>query len=51
LIILHLMHDKLIRQEIERLALVAAHGSDYDDNGDAVKEIDHETAKRVAGQS
>lgn len=50
LVILHLLHDKPIRQEIERLALVAAHGSDYNDNGDAVREMDCETAKRIAGQ-
>lgn len=49
LVKLHLIHDKPIRREIERLALVAAHGSDYHDNGDAVKEIDHETAKRIVG--
>lgn len=49
LIILHLMHDKPIRQEIERLALVAAHGASYDVNGDAIKEIDSETAKRIVG--
>lgn len=49
LIILHLMHDKPIRQEIERLALVAAHGAQYDANGDAVKELDGETAKCIVG--
>lgn len=50
LVMLHLMHDKPIRLELERLALVAAHGADYDANGDAVKELDGETARRVAGQ-
>lgn len=51
LAVLQLLHDKPIRQEIERLALVAAHGSEYNDSGDPVKEIDRETAKRVAEQS
>ena len=49
LIILHLMHDKPIRLEIERLALVVAHGTEYDANGDAIKELDSETAKRIVG--
>ncbi len=51
LVMLHLMHDKPIRKEIERLALVAAHGSEYQDNGDAAKELDSETAKHFIGQS
>lgn len=51
LVKLYLLRDKPIRREIERLALVAAHGSDYGDDGDALKGVDHETAKRIAGQS
>ncbi len=51
IVTLRLLHDKSIRQELERLALVAAHGSEYHDNGDAVKEVDHETIQRVSGQS
>lgn len=49
LVKLYLLHDKPIRKEIERLALVAAHGSDYDDAGEALKEMDGEAAKRVVG--
>jgi hypothetical protein len=51
LVKLYLLHDKPIRMEIERLALVAAHGSEYDDSGEALKEVDSETAKRIIGQS
>ena len=36
LITLHLLNDKPIREELDRLAMVAAHGSQYDDNGDAI---------------
>ena len=49
MITLRLLHDKPIRQEIERMALVAAHGGDYHENGDAIKELDHETFKRIVG--
>ena len=49
LAMLGLLHDQPIRQEIERLALVAAHGAGYDVNGDAIKELDSETAKRIVG--
>lgn len=51
MLVLRLLHDKPIRKEIERLALAAAHGADYGDDGEAIKEVDHETAKRVVGQS
>jgi hypothetical protein len=49
LVTLYLIHDKPIRLELERLSLVAAHGSEYGDDGEPLKELDHETAKRVIG--
>jgi|ERR1700677_2611674 len=49
LVKLYMLHDRPIRRELERLALVAAHGSEYTLEGDAVKEIDSETAKRIVG--
>lgn len=39
LIMLHLLHDKPIREEIYRLAIVAASGSQYTDAGDPVTKV------------
>lgn len=50
LVKLHIIHDKSIRTELERLALVAAHGSVYYDNGEAVKETDDASRRNIAGQ-
>lgn len=49
LVKLYMLHDKPIRKEIERLALVAAHGSEYTDAGEASRELDSEAAKRFVG--
>lgn len=38
LVTLHLVHDKQIKEEIYKLGVVAAHGSSYDENGDAIME-------------
>ncbi len=50
LVKLHILHDKSIRKELERLALVAAHGSVYYDDGNAVKETKDESRGNIAGQ-
>lgn len=50
LVKLHILHDRPIRRELERLALVAAHGSVYYDNGEAVKEKKDENSGHIAGQ-
>jgi hypothetical protein len=49
LVKLHIIHDKPIRKELTALALIIAHMSEYGDDGDAIKELDHETAKRIVG--
>lgn len=49
LVKLHLMHDKPIKTEIYRLALAAANGSQYDENGDAVMGVSNaEVAEHIA---
>jgi hypothetical protein len=50
LVKLHIIHDKPIRKELTALALVIAHMSEYGEDGNALKEADCETAKRVSGQ-
>jgi len=49
LVKLHIIHDKPIRKELTALALIVAHMSEYGDDGDAIKELDSETAKRIVG--
>lgn len=49
LIILRLLNDKPIRTEIARLALVVAHGAEYNDDGEIIMEVERETVKRFVG--
>lgn len=47
LVKLHLLHDKPIRTEIYRLAIVAATGSSYNEDGSVFMEDKSETVKHL----
>lgn len=49
LVVLFLLRDVDVRQEISRLALIAAEDAEYNSDGTAIKEVDYETAKRIVG--
>lgn len=52
LVKLHLMHDKAIRREIQHLAIVAASGSKYDADGNAIMEkVDGKTLELLPSES